>query len=281
MDVIRTRLAIAAATALAVITPASMASAHGMQSHRSVAQSVAIDRYAHYVVGRVSASGMAGSTDWEGDFAVRWTVADAASVCSQRLFLKDYDTIHWIHIDLPLDQRRYVYHTTQNRDFRLGTSFKVRVSDCDGHETTSRIAMVDAHNVDAHALGDHRTDRFAAVAYTGDWRTADDDSPCATGEASPDVACAWQTTTESGASFEVTGITRGPLGILMNRGPSHGAADVYVDGMLVTTVHTHAATDKQTTVAWTRNFGPGTHTVTLVNKASAAHPSIEITGLLY
>lgn len=76
------------------------------------------------------------------------------------------------------------------------------------------------------------------------------------------------------------GATAGHLGLVMTKGPGHGKVKLYFDGALKATVDTKAATSKYRTFVYDFGpFGPGAHTVKLVNVGTAGRPRIDVQGI--
>lgn len=122
------------------------------------------------------------------------------------------------------------------------------------------------------------TTRYAVsptVAYTGTWKG----SSCACWSAG-----AVRATTAKGASATMTvpvaegNVVR--LGLVMSKAPNRGKFKVYVDGALHSTVDTYSATTKNRVIVWEKALGKGTHTVKLVNEATAGRPRIDLDALL-
>lgn len=66
------------------------------------------------------------------------------------------------------------------------------------------------------------------------------------------------------------------FGLVMAKAPDRGSAEVWVDGRKVATVSTYAATKVNRSVVWRTNLAPGTHTVRVVNLATAGRPRIDL-----
>jgi hypothetical protein len=66
------------------------------------------------------------------------------------------------------------------------------------------------------------------------------------------------------------------LGLVMAKGPDRGAAKVLIDGTKVGTVNTYSTTKLNGTVVWRQTMTPGSHTLRIVNRATAGHPRIDI-----
>jgi len=66
------------------------------------------------------------------------------------------------------------------------------------------------------------------------------------------------------------------LGLVMAKGPDRGQAQVWLDGKKVATINTYSATKANRTVVWRANLAPGSHTIRVVNLATAGHPRIDI-----
>ncbi len=82
------------------------------------------------------------------------------------------------------------------------------------------------------------------------------------------------------ASAAITKVGR-YYGILVTKGPGRGKVGVYVDGHLISTVDTYATTVKLRQYIAIKTFATaGTHTIKIVNRATAGRPKIELDGLL-
>ena len=113
-------------------------------------------------------------------------------------------------------------------------------------------------------------------SYSAGWSV---NSPCAQCDNGSTVY-----TTKVGASATFTlgggGWTAAHLGLVMTKGPGHGAVKLYLDGVLKATVNTYSATWKYRNYVY--DFGPLTakaHTVKLVNVATAGRPRIDVQGM--
>ena len=62
----------------------------------------------------------------------------------------------------------------------------------------------------------------------------------------------------------------------MAKGPDRGQAQVWLDGRKVATINTYSATKANRTVVWRANLAPGSHTIRVVNLATAGHPHIDM-----
>ena len=113
------------------------------------------------------------------------------------------------------------------------------------------------------------------VAYTGTWTR----SACACWSAG-----AVRKTTAKGASVTMTvpvavgNVVR--LGLVTSKAPNRGRFTVYVDGALHSTVDTYAATAQNRVIVWEKALGKGTHTVEVVNEATAGRPRIDLDAVL-
>ncbi|HSS68137.1 MAG TPA: hypothetical protein VLK34_06260, partial [Nocardioidaceae bacterium] len=67
------------------------------------------------------------------------------------------------------------------------------------------------------------------------------------------------------------------LGLVMAKAPDRGKAAIFVDGVRVATVDTHAASKVNRTVVWRQTMAGNTgHTVKVVNLATAGRTRIDI-----
>lgn len=142
-------------------------------------------------------------------------------------------------------------------------NFRIRATDAAGHVGAWKVG------VPFHPRGFQET----AAAYTGTWaRTA--------------VADAWggnvERSTTLGADATIT-FTGRNLALIATKGPAFGSIDVYVDGTFWKTVKLNAPVLTQRAVVFrysTLVFTNSTHTVRIVNDATAGHPQVDIDGFV-
>lgn len=150
-------------------------------------------------------------------------------------------------------------------DLTPGTkvNFRIRATDAAGH-TGAWTAGVPFKVI---ALQE------TAAAYTGTWVTAVDPS-------------AWggniERSTTLGADATIT-FTGRNLALVATKGPAYGSIDVYVDGTFWKTVKCNAPTLASRQVVFrysTLVFTNSTHTLRIVNDATAGHPQVDIDGFV-
>jgi hypothetical protein len=78
---------------------------------------------------------------------------------------------------------------------------------------------------------------------------------------------------------EITGTAYG-LGLVMAKGPDRGKATVYVDGTQVAVVDTYSATAVNRTVVWRQAVTGASHTVRVVNQATAGRQRIDVDAVV-
>lgn len=70
------------------------------------------------------------------------------------------------------------------------------------------------------------------------------------------------------------------VGLLSPRGPGFGWAQIFVDGVLVSTINLNAAVAQAPAVVWQRSFGVvGTHSIRVRTLGTVGHPTMSIDGL--
>jgi hypothetical protein len=85
--------------------------------------------------------------------------------------------------------------------------------------------------------------------------------------------------TAAGASMTYS-FTGRAIGWVTTLGPDQGAAKVYIDGTLVATIDTHAASLVFRRVAFARTWASsGYHTIRIVVVGSAGHPRVDVDAL--
>jgi hypothetical protein len=111
----------------------------------------------------------------------------------------------------------------------------------------------------------------AAISYQGPWSEATH-----SGYAGGTVA--WSTTRGASASITFTGRTVSWVG---PAGPTRGAAQVYIDGVMVATVNQHAAGFTAQRTLYARDFGTsGPHTLRIVVAGTPGHAMVAIDQLV-
>jgi len=105
------------------------------------------------------------------------------------------------------------------------------------------------------------------VTYRGRWRFIADADASRGGLAY---------STASGASASVT-FNGYAVSWVAYRGPTRGSAEIYLDGAYIKTISLNASTSQPRKLVfakrWSRN---GTHTLKIVNLASAGHPRVDV-----
>ena len=108
------------------------------------------------------------------------------------------------------------------------------------------------------------------ITYTGQWQT----SACACASNGRQIR-----TSQLGATATFSA-GPGEVGLVMAKGPGRGQADIFVDGVRVSTVDTRAATNANRIIVWTRTLGSGTHTIRIRNLATVGRPRIDLDAYL-
>ncbi|MFC4786213.1 hypothetical protein ACT8ZV_17160 [Nocardioides sp. MAHUQ-72] len=232
-----------------------------------------LDPWAHYRVGSQIFTDYTPDYDYfHGRFFLRWTTGDPSGVCSQRVAWQGYDNIGGPEdpvlgedtVDYPVTARARTFDFSTNIEnwWRIPDRFVVRSRDCAGNTGTSNIADTQFGT---------REDDGPGISYRGTWSTS---------RFSGFSGGTTHWTSRAGDSFTATFDGDGPIGLVMEKAPDRGKADVYVDGVLRKTIDTHATTTKHRIVVWQGLFKSGPHTLRVVNKATAGHPRIDLDTLL-
>jgi hypothetical protein len=203
----------------------------------------------------------------------RWSATDASDICgySYREVLDDH-TRAWS----PWSSARSVTRTVSDYDDQEGGGmdkfwgYDVRARDCAGNITTdfTRLAPV-VYQQDGLSYRYGNLD----VTTSGRWAV----STCACWSAGTALK-----TSSKGARITFAmpaDTTRYPVALVMERAPDRGRARVLVDGVRVATIDTHARTRIHRSVVWTGTL-QGSHTLSVVNVATAARPRIDVDAVL-
>jgi len=70
------------------------------------------------------------------------------------------------------------------------------------------------------------------------------------------------------------------LALVMAEGPGRGKAAIYLDGVLTKTIDTYAATNINRIIQWDTKLSAGSHTIRVVNQATAGRPRIDLDAIL-
>jgi len=70
------------------------------------------------------------------------------------------------------------------------------------------------------------------------------------------------------------------IGLVMAKGPGRGSAAIYVDDVQVATVNTHAPANDNRRIVFDQRMTAGTHTLKVVNLATAGHARIDVDAFL-
>ena len=114
-------------------------------------------------------------------------------------------------------------------------------------------------------------ERSSAVAYAGSWSNV---------RTSVAYGGSRKTTVAKGATatFTVWGTSAVIVGTM---GPTRGSAEIWVDGVKVTTLNSYSATTKNRAIlAYIQLGEPGTHKVVVKNLATSGHGRLDIDGMI-
>jgi hypothetical protein len=236
--------------------------------------SVIIDPFTHYVVG-TAANLYYGAPNSLEEFslsmAVKWRATDASGICSQTIAEQSYDTLggdpdpilgsDTVTSPVAPAARTHPFIEDGMNYWRVPDRYVVRATDCAGNTAASGIA---------ESAIDIEDDRSTAITYTGQWAIAHFSG------------FAGGTTHYSSSQGDVAAFSAdgGAVGLVMEKAPTRGSAQVFVDGVLKATVNTNSATTQHRQVVWQALLPAGQHLVRVLNLASAGHPRIDLDAVL-
>lgn len=151
--------------------------------------------------------------------------------------------------------------------------FTVIARDCAGNaasRTASTVTRIYSES------GESATDFPIPVTYQGAWATST--CECWLGDAVRRTS-----SRNASASFQVTVPANGHnVAVVTNTGPTRGTFDIRVDGVQRATYNAYAtaAAKRNSVVAWQAGLSAGQHTITLVNRATAGHPRMDVDAVL-
>jgi len=217
------------------------------------ADGLAVDGAAPDMLSVTAAPIATGSIGATVPYKVSWTSVGVVSN-----FTLSYSVNGGSDTPLPLPVPRatsYTFNATPGNTYR----FKVHATDAlarssdDLQSSPITVALLQQDNGSISYGGAWTT--YANASYSGSTTTA---------------------TTTDGASATLNTTARAISWIAM-RGPGHGKAQVYVDGVLQTTVNLNASVITPRSLAYTIDFGSsGSHTVRIVGTGLASHLYVDV-----
>jgi hypothetical protein len=212
---------------------------------------------------------------WDAAFTLHWTVNAPGGVCGQTLTYSDYDTLggdtdpilgYATETDpLPAAARSYSHGDGYWLDFlRGGYNALIRVTDCHGVKAASNAV---------HVVLQPGDDQDAAMSYSGGWTVGK--CTCWLGGTAH-----YTSTKNASVTFhtpkpvDASGVR---LALVMPEGPTRGSAGLYIDGVYTASLKTYSATKVNAKITYQLLLtGTATHTVKIVNFATAGHPRIDV-----
>lgn len=156
------------------------------------------------------------------------------------------------------------------------TSTSLSVSMSAGHTYRYEVRARDrAGNVGAWVAGSTQYPSLlqqtsTSIAWAGAWTTL-------TSTSYSGGSARYASAAGASASYAFTGRS---VAIVLAKGPTRGAVQVWIDGALATTVDTYAAANAYGWVGYARNFGTSAaHTVKLVVVGTASRPAVVLDAL--
>lgn len=242
--------------------------------------SLSVDQVAHFAVGSAVTStfGTWNITDtpfWITDvpLSFQWKGYDGGSgICGYDVDETEVDSTNRV---LENTKATSLGVTLNDYDANYGggsddTSFEVTAHDCAGNQTKqSSLTMIPVVRQDDGK--DPYGEPVWDVAYIGQWKTVS--CSCFSGGTT-------HATSTAGAkvSFALGGPDR--VALVMEKAPNRGAAKVYLDGILKTTVNTHSTTTRHHVIVWQAALSAGSHTLTVVNAATKGYPRIDVDAVI-
>lgn len=209
------------------------------------------------------------------DASISWSATDAGGVCGYSLYRQPagddpspiFENQMVTKYTVPLGE----YDGTFGGGSFVTTSYFVTATDCAGN--VSAPASVSARMQTIQDDGSTSLFPNGTLTYTGTWTA----SSCTCWSA----LTTRKTTAKNASATYTTDFVAGQyVGLVMATGPDRGKFDVYVDGARITTVNTYSATKANRKVVWVRKMGAGTHTITIVNLATAGRPRIDLDAVI-
>ncbi|MGZ4533282.1 MAG: hypothetical protein ACXVXP_13155 [Mycobacteriaceae bacterium] len=164
-----------------------------------------------------------------------------------------------------------------------GQGFIVRVTDKHGNVAElEEMASIHVPRWDNTTAEDPFTSSAASFSFGAAWAASNPCSKCDNGSTiyTTKAGASAVYTLNSSWSNPYSDPVASHLGLIMTKGPGHGAVKLYLDGVLKATVNTYSSTWKYRNYVY--DFGPltpGAHTVKLVNVGTPGRPRIDVQGM--
>lgn len=270
------RLAAAVAIAVTIgVLPAAAASAAD-----TAAPTVTAQPRAAIVKGSILTTNLWGDvTDpfWYSNLPVKlsWSATDPSGICGYSLWQQPAGSEPTALFENRMLTSYTVTSDEYDGSFGGGSfaivSWFVTATDCAGN-TSAAVTIPSTIEV----IQDDNTTSLiprGAFAYTGTWSSSS--CTCWSGLTT-------RKTTEKNAAVTFTGtFSKGSwAGLVMATGPDRGKAQIWVDGVLMTSIDTYSATKVNRKVVWSRKIGAGTHTIKVVNLATTGRPRIDLDAIV-
>lgn len=250
----------------------------------STAPTFAVPTHVGFVVGGQIGASDALDNDGMNDFTysiprlLQWSATDNDSACQIRYDVEEVPAGGPPNLILQNDPRTQfaVIHSDYNGDFGGGAGeiegWNVIAHDCSGNSTVSGHFM--HSNVWQETGHNPRGDgRPPTIAFSGTWTTQ-------TGSWASGSQQKFTTGLNASVSFTKEFLADQHIGLVMAQGPARGSADIYVDNVKVGTVNTYATVNDNRRIFFDRKMTAGSHTVKIVDQATAGHPRIDIDAFL-
>lgn len=211
------------------------------------------------------------------NFRISWTASDASGI-------DDYTM--WDDNDEVPDFLGWWSNSAEWPETALIGTLSDYHGDCGGGSLETRAYAVTAYDAygngkwieggtrptvyQENGMSQYAGNHPSMFTYSGNWTTST--CNCASGGQQ-------FTTKQLGASATFT--ATGKIALAMAKGPNRGQAEVFVDGVRVSTVDTRAATNTNRIVVWTRDLGVGNHTVRVRNLATSGRPRIDFDAVVF
>lgn len=208
-----------------------------------------------------------------------WQGSDASGSVRYDLVAEDGAGPYEVFYDSAQTSYRTGYYGGTNYDNDCGgpspvTTWQLTATDSAGNKTSKKIygggirLTQDSNLTDLAGYAIQPT-----ITYQGSWSTAS-------------CKC-WSDggvhkTTAKGASVTIKANSGSNyhVGLVMEKGPTRGKFQIYVDGALRKTVDLYASASKPRTIVWQTAFLSGSHSIELVNLATPGRTRIDLDAVL-
>lgn len=198
---------------------------------------------------------------------IRWSATDASGIDSYDFYLGPTNSVH-----MAFELSQETQYTYMQTDYDGSCGGGQMVLDMYGVTARDYWGNMTTKVIPGFGIGTIQEDG-QDVLYSGTWTQT---------YCTCFLANYTRRTSASGAraSFTQTYADGDQLALVMAKGPGRGIASIRLDGRWIANVDTFAAANTNRVVVFQRELTAGSHTLSIVNQATAGRPRIDLDAIL-